>query len=638
MTSEIMTATSNALSTGNISPFASQTLFWRARFLCDSPFLHHLSSLFWIIEALRPAVAVEIGVSDGASYFATCQAMDKLVQSPRCHGLGVWPSDTPPAAIQSYNDQQYAEFSTLEPYAKAGAADRFESGSIDLLHVDLEVLELSDALVSSLRNDWSRKMSRRGVVVLHGIYKGLEHSATSDFLKTLGKHYPTVSLEAGNGALVVLFGAARNPRLETLASLGHGEAGFSEIHQMLRRLGALHHFEQANRESAEQVQDLTRKLAEAEARLAAQSAPAPSEAQPPAPDAAQLQAQTEIDRLTEALADKEQGIATLTKTFEQETTQSAQLLQQKEEELANLKAEIHALTSQAEHDPGITTLTQAFEAQTAEATARMQERDAEVSALKAEIQTLEQALTSKEQGITTLTETFEEQATQSAQLLQQKEAESVDLKAKIQALEATLANRDQGIITLTQTLEAQTAEAAAQMQERDAERTALKAEVQTLEKTLEDRDHTIADVNQQRDQTVRILTDALEEQTAEALQAQQEQAAATSPLQAEVDRLTEALADSEKNFTELNQSLETRGGALAVVSAQSQQWQQALQAKKSEASALKKETEALRTNVTALKKQVRHLEKERTELLNSTSWKLTAPARKILGRSRNTPK
>ena len=684
MTSQITTTSVTAPDTGIIAPFASQTLFWRARYLCDSPFLHHLSSLFWIIEALRPAVAVEIGVHDGASYFATCQSMDKLVQSPRCHGLGVWPNGTAPADIQSYNDQQYAEFSTLEPYTLDGSAQRFESGSIDLLHVDLEALELNDALVNSLSKDWSRKMSRRGVVVLHGIYKSLEHSATSAFIKSLGTHYPTISLEAESGALVVLFGADRNPRLQTLATLNHGEAGYSEIHQMLRRLGALHHYEWANRDNSNQVEELRQKLAEAEALLETQSTAQAgpdesalvqerdaalaalqettaqlqtvrqtseaeinrltgllaSQTEQASPAAESPEALAETGRLKQALAEREQAIVTLTATLEQQAAEAAQHLQDREAVVTVLKTEVQTLEkARTEREQGIATLTATLEQQATEAAQHLQDREAVVTVLKTEVQTLEKARTEREQGIATLTATLEQQATEAAQHLQDREAELTALQTRAQtleeALEKALEERKRGITTLTTALERQTDEAAQNLRDSEADLTALKAEIQTLEKALEERAQEFSHAAEQRNRSLQILTDALEEQTTQTLQNQQEQDAVQSALRDELARMTQALADSEHNFDQLRESLESRGGALAVVTAQSQQWQQALQSKKAEATALRKETEALRADRDTLKQKVRALETERTELLNSTSWKLTATARKILGKSRS---
>ena len=638
MTSQITTTSVTAPDTGIIAPFASQTLFWRARYLCDSPFLHHLSSLFWIIEALRPAVAVEIGVHDGASYFATCQSMDKLVQSPRCHGLGVWPNGTAPADIQSYNDQQYAEFSTLEPYTLDGSAQRFESGSIDLLHVDLEALELNDALVNSLSKDWSRKMSRRGVVVLHGIYKSLEHSATSAFIKSLGTHYPTISLEAESGALVVLFGADRNPRLQTLATLNHGEAGYSEIHQMLRRLGALHHYEWANRDNSNQVEELRQKLAEAEALLETQST-----AQAGPDESALVQ---ERDAALAALQETTAQLQTVRQTSEAEINRLTGLLASQTEQASPAAESPEALAETgrlkqalAEREQAIVTLTATLEQQAAEAAQHLQDREAVVTVLKTEVQTLEKARTEREQGIATLTATLEQQATEAAQHLQDREAELTALQTRAQtleeALEKALEERKRGITTLTTALERQTDEAAQNLRDSEADLTALKAEIQTLEKALEERAQEFSHAAEQRNRSLQILTDALEEQTTQTLQNQQEQDAVQSALRDELARMTQALADSEHNFDQLRESLESRGGALAVVTAQSQQWQQALQSKKAEATALRKETEALRADRDTLKQKVRALETERTELLNSTSWKLTATARKILGKSRS---
>lgn len=245
-----------------VTPLAARTLFWRARYLKKSSFLHHLPFLFWLIETCRPTSIVELGVGDGVSYFAACQAVDKLGLDAYCQGIDRWEEkDANLDAVREHNAEQYGNFSRLIAGDVHEVVRRFSDGSIDLLHVDVEV---EGSVLDSLSHDWTRKLSPHGVILLHGVTTRFTEGHAKAFLSNLAASYPHVLLEGGDGLVAILYGSERNDRLSKLANLKFGMSGYSEVHQVFSRLGATHHFEWASRFEAGEARTFRENLEIAE--------------------------------------------------------------------------------------------------------------------------------------------------------------------------------------------------------------------------------------------------------------------------------------------------------------------------------------------------------------------------------------
>ncbi|WP_422033299.1 class I SAM-dependent methyltransferase [Roseovarius sp.] len=250
-----------------VAPLSSRTLFWRARYLRESRFLTHVPFLFWLIETCRPGFVVKLGLGDGVSYFAACQALDKLETQADCVAIdtGEGVAEAELDGIRQYNEDNYSEFSQILGTDFRRAVNRFPDGSVDLLMVDVDI---DEAMIDRLTHDWPRKLSERAVVLFHGTGTRFADGAAAGFLDRIAATFPHVSFEAGDGLMLVLYGAQRQDRLRRLTDLQPGVRGYSEIRHVFRRLGATHEYEWQSRGREAREAELQERLVAAEEELA----------------------------------------------------------------------------------------------------------------------------------------------------------------------------------------------------------------------------------------------------------------------------------------------------------------------------------------------------------------------------------
>ena len=151
-----------------------RSIFWMPQLCVPSAWTEHVPFAFWLINVLRPQTVVELGVHNGMSYSALCQAVKTLGLSSRCFGVDTWKGDEQAGyyteevfrALSAFNDQHYASFSRLIRSTFNEAVPHFEDGSIDLLHID--GFHTYDAVREDFET-WRRKVSGNGIVLFHDI-------------------------------------------------------------------------------------------------------------------------------------------------------------------------------------------------------------------------------------------------------------------------------------------------------------------------------------------------------------------------------------------------------------------------------------------------------------------------------------
>jgi hypothetical protein len=177
------------------------------------------------------------------SFSAFCQAVKELGLETRCHAVDTWEGDDQSghydeetlADLKAHIETHYNGFAQLIKSTFDQALDRFEDGTIDLLHID------GYHTYESVRHDfesWLPKMSVRGVVLLHdtnvrepgfGVWKLWEE------LKAIYPHFEFIH-EHGLGVLAV--GDEMSHELRLLTGTSPEEAAICRefFHQLGHRL------------------------------------------------------------------------------------------------------------------------------------------------------------------------------------------------------------------------------------------------------------------------------------------------------------------------------------------------------------------------------------------------------------------
>lgn len=218
-----------------LSPMTSRALFWRARYVADSPALQHIPLIFWVTEALRPNVVVTLGIRDAVPYFAACQAVEKLGLDSLCYGVDA--EDEENAAdldgIRAFNEHNFSDFSHIMRGESEADASFLHGAEIDLLIVHRDA---SHALFDTLDSTWLKHLSERGVI----LFTRGGTTAYDYYIRRLSQRREPFIFDMETRASVVLRGDRHPDRLQRLASLKLGDSSYLSARTVFARLGELH--------------------------------------------------------------------------------------------------------------------------------------------------------------------------------------------------------------------------------------------------------------------------------------------------------------------------------------------------------------------------------------------------------------
>ena len=217
-------------------------LHYPARLAYPSPWIGHIPFAFWLVEALRPRVIVELGVHSGNSYCAFLQAAQSLSLSAQCYGIDHWRGDGHTehysedvyTELCSYHEPLYGTFSTLIRATFEDALPYFADSSIDLLHID--GFHTYEAVEKDF-SDWLPKMSARGVVLFHDINVREKEFGVWQFWEEIAARYPTLAFVHSHGLGLAYVGTdAPTDPLRTLLA-PHDPDSISRTRVYFGRLG-----------------------------------------------------------------------------------------------------------------------------------------------------------------------------------------------------------------------------------------------------------------------------------------------------------------------------------------------------------------------------------------------------------------
>ena len=225
-----------------IRPRALRAMLMRPAYLEQSAWLEHVPFAFWLVEAQRPRTIVELGTHYGVSYFAFCQAVERLGLDTRCFAVDHWQGDEHAGffgeevfeQVRAHNDAQYSGFSRLVRSDFDDALAHFSDASIDLLHIDgLHTLE-------AVRHDfesWLPKLSERGVVLLHDSNVRERGFGVFRLVEELRGIHPCFEFTHGHGLAVLGVGHKPPGQLRALFEASRDGAAHRALGEIFARLG-----------------------------------------------------------------------------------------------------------------------------------------------------------------------------------------------------------------------------------------------------------------------------------------------------------------------------------------------------------------------------------------------------------------
>jgi hypothetical protein len=219
--------------------------FWVPEWInAASAWVEHAPFAFWLIGALRPSTLVELGTQGGFSYFAFCEAVQRLQLGTRCYAIDTWNGDEHSgfygedvfAEVKKHNDRRYAAFSTLVRSTFDEAARHFSDGTVDLLHID------GRHFYDDVKHDfesWLPKLSDRAVVLLHDVNEREREFGVFRFWEELCRSYPHFEFLHGHGLGVLGVGTEVAPETRALFTAAGNAEERSYLREAYSRLGSV---------------------------------------------------------------------------------------------------------------------------------------------------------------------------------------------------------------------------------------------------------------------------------------------------------------------------------------------------------------------------------------------------------------
>jgi hypothetical protein len=207
-----------------------------------SAWIQHAPFGFWIVDALRPRRLVELGTHNGYSYFVFLQAVKALQLRCSCVAIDTWEGDEHSGhydelvfeELRHQHDMLYADFSDLLKARFEDAVDRFDAGSVDLLHID------GSHFYQDVRRDfetWKPKLSDRAVVLLHDTRVYSREFGVHKLWEELSAEFPNFEFTHGHGLGVLGIGRDLPERVRELLNASACSQSATLVRQLYSRLG-----------------------------------------------------------------------------------------------------------------------------------------------------------------------------------------------------------------------------------------------------------------------------------------------------------------------------------------------------------------------------------------------------------------
>jgi Methyltransferase domain len=195
----------------------------------QSAWLEHGPFAFWIVDAIRPRLIVELGSHAGYSFCCFCEQLDRSGIAGRAIAVDTWQGDEHAGAysdavyddLETYVGATYPGRAELKRMTFAEALPSVAKGSVDMLHVDGR--HFYDDVVEDFTS-WIPKLSDRAVVLFHDTQVRERDFGVYRYWAELEAKYPSFEFHHGHGLGVLAVGSDISEAALALFSLGRDSA------------------------------------------------------------------------------------------------------------------------------------------------------------------------------------------------------------------------------------------------------------------------------------------------------------------------------------------------------------------------------------------------------------------------------
>ena len=184
----------------------------------ESAWYQHVPFAYWLIEQMKPKSFMELGVHNGVSYFAFCEAARQLNLNSKFIAVDNWVGDTQAGLFDTsvfnnlvLNHKKYENFSTFMKSNFKEALSKIEDNSIELIHID------GFHSYNQVKNDYNfafEKVNKEnGIILLHDVNEYQITFGVNEFFSELEIKFRTFKFNHGHGLGVVLIGSNIDPNL-----------------------------------------------------------------------------------------------------------------------------------------------------------------------------------------------------------------------------------------------------------------------------------------------------------------------------------------------------------------------------------------------------------------------------------------
>ncbi|MFI5460038.1 MAG: glycosyltransferase [Isosphaerales bacterium] len=224
------------------SLFVSRASFWTPRHLGRScRWLGHVPFAFWLLDAARPRLVVQLGPGPANALLAFCQAIERIGigSSTSCFAVSDGDGDgldgdVDPRNVTESSSLLFSKYSFLVRATQDEALARFENGSVDLLH--LTGPHTSDGARHAFEA-WSPRMSDQGIILIDDTDRRECGGGLDRLFRDLSGRYATFEFPHDSGLLVVGVGKLLPPPVVGLLSSTRSTSGVENIQRSYARLG-----------------------------------------------------------------------------------------------------------------------------------------------------------------------------------------------------------------------------------------------------------------------------------------------------------------------------------------------------------------------------------------------------------------